>query len=145
MDKILLLYLDKLTYAFPQPLPANIKQVCFPPPPDIHFYSNAIKELESYRKSNIKIILAACGDERKVKECLLSLNAFPLFDYLIIPDEIKKGCSIKEQKKIIDSEVKRLFIRNSLFFSYTLYFQDFVGKRIEIWREDSMIHNVKEA
>ena len=139
MDKILLLYLDKLTYSLPSPPPVSIRQVCFPPLPDIHIYPYVLKEIEYSRKNGIKVVLAACGDEQKVKESLLSLDAFPLFDYFIIPDEIRKDCSPNEQLTIIDTQFKKEFIGNNLFFSYPLYFHDFVGKRYDVLCKEEML------
>lgn len=145
MDKILLLYLDNLTYSLPSPRPASVRQACFPPLPDIHFYPQALKEVEYSRKFGIKVILAACGDEKAVKESLYSLNAFPLFDHFIIPDEIRKGCSPEEQRKIVKAELKKKFIRNNLFFSYSLHFQDFVGKRFDVLHRDAIIFRRRDA
>lgn len=116
MDKILLLFLDELTYTLPRVPAATIRQICFPSLPDIHFKQGVMNNIQTARKKGMKVVLAACGDEREIKEALLSLSAFPLFDNLIIADEIKKGCSIAEQKDIIFTELKKRFAGKSLIF-----------------------------
>lgn len=109
MDKILLLFLDELTYTLPRVPAATIRQICFPSLPDIHFKKGVKNHIQTARKRGIKVVLAAYGDEREIKESLISLSAFTLFDNLIIADEIKKGCNQAEQKAVIHSELNKRF------------------------------------